>query len=71
MSNPNLTISCPTCKCSLEWNPENPHRPFCSERCKLMDLGAWANEDYRIPAEPFDATAPEEEEMPADEARHH
>jgi endogenous inhibitor of DNA gyrase (YacG/DUF329 family) len=30
--------------------PFNPFRPFCSERCRLMDLGAWATESYRIPA---------------------
>jgi endogenous inhibitor of DNA gyrase (YacG/DUF329 family) len=35
------------------WSPENPYRPFCSERCKLADLGSWLNGDYRLPvAEP-------------------
>jgi endogenous inhibitor of DNA gyrase (YacG/DUF329 family) len=34
----------------------NPDRPFCSERCRLIDLGAWASERYRIPGE---AVAPE------------
>jgi len=42
---------CPECSKSLEWSTENPYRPFCSERCKLLDLGAWANESYQIPAE--------------------
>jgi endogenous inhibitor of DNA gyrase (YacG/DUF329 family) len=38
------------------WAPESPYRPFCSERCKLIDLGAWASESYRIPvAEPGNA----------------
>jgi len=38
------------------WEPESPYRPFCSERCKLIDLGAWASESYRIPvAEPGNA----------------
>jgi endogenous inhibitor of DNA gyrase (YacG/DUF329 family) len=32
------------------WGEESPYRPFCSERCKLIDLGQWANEGYRIPA---------------------
>jgi hypothetical protein len=32
------------------WGPQSPFRPFCSERCKLLDLGAWASESYRIPA---------------------
>lgn len=42
---------CPECKKLLIWDTENPFRPFCSERCKLLDLGAWANESYQIPVE--------------------
>jgi endogenous inhibitor of DNA gyrase (YacG/DUF329 family) len=34
------------------FSPENPWRPFCSERCKMIDLGAWASEDYRVAGEP-------------------
>jgi uncharacterized protein len=34
----------------VEWIPENRLRPFCSERCKNIDLGAWAAEEYRVPA---------------------
>lgn len=45
------TVACPTCGKAVEWQPENRYRPFCSERCKLIDLGAWANESYRVPAE--------------------
>jgi uncharacterized protein len=33
------------------FSPENPWRPFCSERCKMIDLGAWASESYRVPGE--------------------
>jgi endogenous inhibitor of DNA gyrase (YacG/DUF329 family) len=33
----------------VEWDPQNRYRPFCSERCKMIDLGAWANESYRVP----------------------
>ena len=44
-----MKIHCPTCKKVTTWE-ENPFRPFCSERCKLVDLGAWASEGYRIPA---------------------
>jgi endogenous inhibitor of DNA gyrase (YacG/DUF329 family) len=33
----------------VPFTPENPYRPFCSERCKLIDLGQWAAESYRIP----------------------
>ena len=42
-------VTCPTCGKSAEWTPENRWRPFCSERCKLIDLGAWATEKYRVP----------------------
>ncbi len=43
-----MKILCPTCKAVTTW-AENPWRPFCSERCKLIDLGRWAAEEYRIP----------------------
>ncbi|MDO5640668.1 MAG: DNA gyrase inhibitor YacG [Neisseria sp.] len=43
-------VKCPTCGEAVLWQPENPYRPFCSERCKLIDLGAWANEDYTVAA---------------------
>jgi len=42
-------VSCPQCGASIEWIPQNRYRPFCSERCKLMDLGAWATERYQVP----------------------
>lgn len=42
-------VSCPQCGNQVQWDPGNPYRPFCSERCKLIDLGAWATESYRIP----------------------
>lgn len=41
---------CPRCGEPSQWE-DNPYRPFCSERCKLIDLGAWANEDYRLPTQ--------------------
>lgn len=44
------TVSCPTCGKPVEWTAASAWRPFCSERCKLLDFGAWANESYRIPA---------------------
>ena len=44
-------VSCPQCGASVVWGPESPSRPFCSERCKMIDLGAWATESYRIPVE--------------------
>ena len=42
-------VACPTCGKSVSWTPANAWRPFCSERCKLIDLGAWATEKYRVP----------------------
>lgn len=41
-------VNCPSCGKQVEWKPENRFRPFCSERCKKIDLGAWANEEYRV-----------------------
>lgn len=42
-------ISCPQCGKDALWSAENPYRPFCCERCRLIDLGAWASESYQIP----------------------
>jgi endogenous inhibitor of DNA gyrase (YacG/DUF329 family) len=42
-------VACPTCAKQVEWTPANKFRPFCSERCKQIDLGAWAEEKYTIP----------------------
>lgn len=42
-------VPCPRCGKPAIYAPSNPSRPFCSERCRLIDLGAWASEDYRIP----------------------
>lgn len=42
-------LNCPTCGKQIEWLPENRFRPFCSERCRLIDFGAWANERNSIP----------------------
>jgi uncharacterized protein len=53
-------VRCPTCKRELDWT--TPSRPFCSERCRLIDLGAWLAEQHRIPddstAAPDDAQEP-------------
>ena len=43
-------VNCPHCKRQCEWQ-DNPWRPFCSERCKLIDLGAWFQEKHAIPGE--------------------
>jgi len=53
-------INCPNCQIPVEWSKENKYRPFCSERCRLIDLGEWASEKHAIPGEPvieFDSDA--------------
>lgn len=50
-----LKVKCPTCHREVEWSENSPWRPFCSERCKLIDLGAWANGDYVIPGKTMEA----------------
>ncbi len=42
------TVRCPACGGPSPYAPENRFRPFCSERCKLHDLGAWASESFRM-----------------------
>jgi len=49
-ANPRL-VRCPACGGESVYAPGNRWRPFCSERCKNMDLGAWASESYRVPDE--------------------
>jgi endogenous inhibitor of DNA gyrase (YacG/DUF329 family) len=50
------TVSCPQCGAPVAWTPASRFRPFCSERCRLIDLGAWASESYRVPVAADDAT---------------
>lgn len=49
-----LKLNCPTCSKTVYWSEDYPYRPFCSERCKLIDLGEWASESHKIPGEPID-----------------
>lgn len=44
-------VKCPTCGSGVEWGPQSPYRPFCSDRCRLIDLGAWATDQYRVAGE--------------------
>jgi endogenous inhibitor of DNA gyrase (YacG/DUF329 family) len=44
-----LVVNCPQCDQPVDWNSDSRFRPFCSERCKLNDLGKWATESYRLP----------------------
>jgi endogenous inhibitor of DNA gyrase (YacG/DUF329 family) len=46
------TVACPSCGGPAVFAATNRWRPFCSERCRITDLGAWASESYRIPAKP-------------------
>ncbi len=45
-------VKCPTCSQPVPWVQTQRYKPFCSERCKLIDLGEWAMEAKRIPGEP-------------------
>ena len=45
------TVPCPSCRQPAVYAPSNPWRPFCSARCRGADLGAWANEQFRVPAQ--------------------
>jgi endogenous inhibitor of DNA gyrase (YacG/DUF329 family) len=44
-------VTCPTCRRAVEWSENSTYRPFCSDRCRLIDLGAWLAEQHRIPDE--------------------
>jgi len=59
MSHKTLKVNCPTCGKRFTWDDRAHSRPFCSERCRLIDLGEWLGEGYRIPertaGQPFDA----------------
>ena len=59
--------ACPQCGKPVEWGAQSPFRPFCSERCKLIDLGAWASESYRAPVteDPDDPESAESGEAPS------
>ena len=61
------TVSCPACRQPALYSERNPYRPFCSARCRGVDLVAWANESYRVPVKP---SADVEDEDPEDAPRH-
>jgi uncharacterized protein len=65
-----VTVDCPTCGRKTEFTVSNRWRPFCSERCKLIDLGDWATEKYSIPAQdqdPDDLAEPPPARAPRDD----
>ena len=55
---------CPRCAATVVWK-DNPDRPFCSLSCRLIDLGVWLDEGYRIPGEPMAADTGSEDRVPA------
>ena len=56
-----MKLACPTCKKTVLWNDDFPHRPFCSDRCRLIDLGEWASENHRIAGDDLDINSEDEE----------
>lgn len=56
-------ICCPTCGKKETWTADNTFKPFCSERCKLIDLGDWASEERRIAGNPVDPNQNPEDEQ--------
>jgi uncharacterized protein len=66
-------VTCPTCGGDSVYAPDNPFRPFCSERCKNVDFGAWASESYRLAARPSpseDAKTEGDDLVPPDAESH-
>lgn len=53
------SVSCPICQKASATRAENPAFPFCSERCRLIDLGHWLTETYRVPDQREDESAPQ------------
>ncbi|HZN86902.1 MAG TPA: DNA gyrase inhibitor YacG [Burkholderiales bacterium] len=64
---PVKTVPCPRCGAAAAFSHDNKWRPFCSERCRLIDLGKWASEDYRVPTKEEAARQPPED--PTEESR--
>ncbi|MBX3645812.1 MAG: DNA gyrase inhibitor YacG [Rubrivivax sp.] len=61
------TVRCPACGKQAPYSTENTARPFCSERCRSVDLGAWASESYRVAAR---AATPDDGDMPTPDTAH-
>ena len=57
-----LIMKCPICRQNVNWEG-NPNRPFCSERCRLIDLGNWATGQYSLPAEETNTEETDKEEQ--------
>jgi len=59
-------VSCPQCGKQAPYSADNAFRPFCSKRCKLIDLGAWAEERYAIAGKPVTHSADYTAQLPGD-----
>lgn len=59
------TVKCPTCRRPVVWSESSVYRPFCSERCRLIDMGAWLTEQHKIP----DDAGADNDEAPDDSYR--
>lgn len=62
MTDKTTVVNCPTCGKPVEWRPENKFRPFCCQRCRQIDLGAWAAGEYRVPSQGDPERSPEADE---------
>ncbi|MCW8886593.1 MAG: DNA gyrase inhibitor YacG [Motiliproteus sp.] len=60
-------IPCPQCQKPVDLSKKTEFRPFCSERCRLIDLGAWASEDYQIDGQPMTGEESELENLSEEE----
>ncbi len=60
-----IRVKCPTCRREIDWS-DAPFKPFCSERCRMIDLGAWLSEQHSIPGE----SAPQDPAAGTDEKPH-
>ena len=63
---PRRIVRCPACAGDSVYALTNPYRPFCSERCRLADLGAWASEGYRVGATRVDDDDEQAADAPPD-----
>ncbi len=64
-----LKVQCPTCRVDVIWHAASAFRPFCSDRCRLIDLGEWASESRRIPdTRPLEAGIGDADLLAIDEA---
>jgi hypothetical protein len=65
------TVKCPTCRRPVVWSEASSYRPFCSERCRLIDMGAWLTEQHKIPDESGGESEESPEESSDDSYRGH